>query len=94
MAVVRPIVSKDGLVLTNHHCGYDAIAELSSANKNYLKDGYWAPNRSAELSPRAFLCVSLFGWTTLLSASCLSLRPECLKPTGTVNEGNCNHREK
>ena len=45
------LISKDGLVLTNHHCGYDAIAELSSANKNYLKDGYWAPNRSAELKP-------------------------------------------
>jgi len=45
------IISKDGLVLTNHHCGYDAIAELSSAEKNYLKDGYWAENRSAEMKP-------------------------------------------
>lgn len=45
------IISKDGLVLTNHHCGYDAIAELSSAEKNYLKDGYWAANRKAELKP-------------------------------------------
>ena len=31
------IVSKDGLVLTNHHCGYDAIAELSTADNNLLK---------------------------------------------------------
>ncbi|MEY2692374.1 MAG: putative family serine protease [Bacteroidota bacterium] len=45
------IISKDGLVLTNHHCGYDAIAELSSAEKNYLKDGYWAENRAAEMKP-------------------------------------------
>ena len=45
------LISKDGLVLTNHHCGYDAIAELSSAEKNYLKDGYWAPNRTAEMKP-------------------------------------------
>ncbi len=45
------IISKDGLVLTNHHCGYDAIAELSSAEKNYLKDGYWAANRKAEIKP-------------------------------------------
>jgi peptidase S46-like protein len=45
------LISKDGLVLTNHHCGYDAIAELSSAEKNYLKDGYWAPNRKAEIKP-------------------------------------------
>lgn len=45
------IISKDGLVLTNHHCGYDAIAELSSAEKNYLKDGYWASTKSGELKP-------------------------------------------
>jgi hypothetical protein len=45
------LISKDGLVLTNHHCGYDAIAELSSAEKNYLKDGYWAANRKEELKP-------------------------------------------
>ena len=45
------MISKDGLVLTNHHCGYDAIAELSSAGKNYLKDGYWAANRKEELKP-------------------------------------------
>lgn len=45
------IISKDGLVLTNHHCGYDAIAELSSAENNYLKNGYWAANRKAEMKP-------------------------------------------
>ncbi|CAM3886496.1 MULTISPECIES: S46 family peptidase [Flavobacterium] len=45
------MISKDGLVLTNHHCGYDAIAELSSAEKNYLKDGYWAKSRAEELKP-------------------------------------------
>ncbi|MES2862912.1 MAG: S46 family peptidase [Bacteroidota bacterium] len=45
------LISKDGLVLTNHHCGYDAIAELSTAQKNYLKDGYWAANRKEELKP-------------------------------------------
>lgn len=45
------VISKDGLVLTNHHCGYDAIAELSTAEKNYLKDGYWAANKKGELKP-------------------------------------------
>ncbi|WP_295338583.1 S46 family peptidase [Flavobacterium sp.] len=53
------IVSKDGLVLTNHHCGYDAIAELSSAEKNYLKDGFWAKNRKEEMKP-ASLFVRFF----------------------------------
>ncbi|MEN9487933.1 MAG: hypothetical protein RL494_198, partial [Bacteroidota bacterium] len=45
------VISKDGLVLTNHHCGYDAIAELSTAEKNLLKDGFWAQNRQAEIKP-------------------------------------------
>ncbi|HMI06745.1 MAG TPA: S46 family peptidase [Flavobacterium sp.] len=45
------IVSKDGLVLTNHHCGYEAIAELSTADKNYLKDGYFAKDRKSEMKP-------------------------------------------
>ncbi|HRB71325.1 MAG TPA: S46 family peptidase [Flavobacterium sp.] len=47
------MISKDGLVLTNHHCGYDAIAELSSPEANYLKNGFWAANRKAELKPRS-----------------------------------------
>jgi len=46
------IISRDGLVLTNHHCGYDVIAELSSPEANYLRDGYWAPNRQSELKPK------------------------------------------
>lgn len=47
------IVSKDGLVLTNHHCGYNAIAELSTAEQNYLKDGFWAKEKSAEMKPKS-----------------------------------------
>lgn len=47
------IVSNSGLVLTNHHCGYSAIAELSTAEQNHLKDGFWAKNRSEELKPKS-----------------------------------------
>ncbi|OMQ09770.1 S46 family peptidase [[Flexibacter] sp. ATCC 35103] len=47
------IVSKNGLVLTNHHCGYNAIAELSTAEQNYLKDGFWAKEKSAEMKPKS-----------------------------------------
>jgi len=39
------LISKEGLVLTNHHCGFDAIAELSSPEKDYLTNGYWAPSK-------------------------------------------------
>lgn len=46
------VISKDGLVLTNHHCGYDAIAELSSPENNLLKNGFWASDRTQELKPK------------------------------------------
>lgn len=47
------LISKDGLVLTNHHCGYDAIAELSTPQANYLHDGYWAKDKAGELKPKS-----------------------------------------
>ena len=47
------MVSKEGLVLTNHHCGYGAIAELSSEEQNYLKNGFWAKDKSAEMKPKS-----------------------------------------
>ena len=47
------IISKEGLVLTNHHCGYDKIAEVSSAENNYLKNGFWAATKKDELKPKS-----------------------------------------
>jgi len=47
------IVSGQGLVLTNHHCGYDAIAELSSEEQNYLKNGFWAATLKDEMKPKS-----------------------------------------
>ena len=43
------VISPQGLVLTNHHCGYDAIQKLSSVEHNYLEDGYWAKSFAEEL---------------------------------------------
>lgn len=43
------IVSSQGLIFTNHHCGYDAIADASSVQHNYLKDGFWAANKAQEI---------------------------------------------
>ncbi len=43
------IISDEGLLVTNHHCGYGSIQKLSSIEHNYLADGYWAMNRSEEL---------------------------------------------
>ncbi|MFA5555850.1 MAG: S46 family peptidase [Flavobacteriaceae bacterium] len=47
------IISKDGLVLTNHHCGYDKIAELSTPENDYLTHGFWAKDKSEELAPKS-----------------------------------------
>ena len=43
------IVSEKGLLLTNHHCGYDAIQALSSVEHDYLTDGFWAKSIDEEL---------------------------------------------
>lgn len=43
------IVSDKGLIITNHHCGYSSVAGLSTVEKNYLKNGYWAKNQNEEL---------------------------------------------
>lgn len=43
------LVSDQGLLLTNHHCGYGAIQKLSSLEHDYLTDGFWAMNRAEEL---------------------------------------------
>jgi hypothetical protein len=45
------IISSNGLVLTNHHCGYGAINELSTTEKNHLKNGFWAGSLEEELKP-------------------------------------------
>ena len=51
------LVSNEGLLLTNHHCGYSYIQRHSSVEHDYLKDGFWAMNRGEEL-PNKGLTVS------------------------------------
>lgn len=43
------IISSQGLILTNHHCGYGAIQSKSTVEKDYLTDGFWAMNMKEEL---------------------------------------------
>src|SRR5690606_18132767 len=47
------IVLGKGLVFTNHHCGYGAIAELSSPENDYLTDGFWAKSLDEELKTKS-----------------------------------------
>ena len=51
-------ISKEGLVLTNYHCGYGQIQALSSVQNDYLQHGFWAKNRHEEL-PCVGLTVSM-----------------------------------
>lgn len=43
------IVSNQGLIFTNHHCGYEAIAKASSVKNNYLRDGFYAFSKDQEI---------------------------------------------
>ena len=51
------LISPEGLLLTNHHCGYGQIQQHSSVEHDYLRDGFWAMSRSEEL-PNKGLTVS------------------------------------
>ncbi len=44
------LVSKEGLLFTNHHCGYNNIATASTVEHNYLKDGFWAKSKGEEIA--------------------------------------------
>jgi Peptidase S46 len=46
------IVSNKGLIFTNHHCGYDAIASASTVENNHLKNGFYAMNMSQEIKSK------------------------------------------
>lgn len=43
------IISPEGLILTNHHCGYGAIQQVSTPEANYLDNGFWAMNKGEEI---------------------------------------------
>ena len=43
------IISGKGLVLTNHHCGFDAVQNHSTLEHNYIRDGFWANINNEEL---------------------------------------------
>lgn len=43
-------ISPDGLVLTNHHCGFSVIQQHSTVEHDYLKDGFWAKDRADEIA--------------------------------------------
>ena len=57
------VISREGLVVTNHHCGYSHIQKLSSPEHNYLEDGYWAMTRAEELPAKGLTVTFLESMT-------------------------------
>ncbi|GAA4469348.1 S46 family peptidase [Nemorincola caseinilytica] len=53
------MISDKGLLLTNHHCGYDAIANLSSVERNLLDNGFWARSMDEELPAKGVTALFL-----------------------------------
>jgi len=51
------LISDQGLMLTNHHCGFESIQKHSDVDHDYLKDGFWAMSKEEELANEG-LCVS------------------------------------
>jgi len=53
------MISENGLLLTNHHCGYGAIAALSTVQNNYLDNGFWAHSLKEELPAQGVTVIFL-----------------------------------
>ena len=62
------IISADGLIVTNHHCGYSSIQALSTDEHNYLMDGYWAMTRTEELPAEGLSITFLQSMTDVTDA--------------------------
>ena len=72
------MVSSEGLVFTNHHCGYNSIQELSSVENNYLKNGYTAQNLADEI-PAPGLTVTFLNRIEDVTEQVMSQIPADLK---------------
>ncbi|MBO5563567.1 MAG: S46 family peptidase, partial [Bacteroidales bacterium] len=62
------IISSEGLLVTNHHCGYSSIQALSTDEHNYLMDGYWAMTRDQELPAQGLSVTFLQSMTDVTDA--------------------------
>ena len=71
------MISGNGLLLTNHHCGYDAIAGLSTVERNLLDNGFWAHNLQEELPAK--------GVTALFLQRMVDVTTEVKAAVGTTN---------
>ncbi len=70
------IVSSQGLILTNHHCGYDRIQAHSSVDHDYLRDGFWAMTKEEELPNPGLAVVFLIRIEDVSEQVLANVKPE------------------
>jgi len=73
------MISDEGLLVTNHHCGYSSIQGLSTDEHNYLMDGFWAMNREQEIPVEGLSVTFLVSMEDVTSVLEKADNPEALR---------------
>jgi len=68
-------VSPDGLIITNHHVAFGAVQSLSSPERNYIRDGFLARDRSEEIPAPGYIVKVMSGFANVTSRFQSALRP-------------------
>ena len=79
------LVSSQGLLFTNHHCGYGAVQNHSTPEHDYLTDGFWAKSISEELSNEA-MCASFLQRIENVTDSIIPMLSDTMKETDRSNK--------
>jgi hypothetical protein len=74
------IVSSQGLILTNHHCGYGSIQSHSSVDHDYLKDGFWAKTKEDELPNQGLAVTFLIRIEDVTDQVLVNVKPGMSEP--------------
>ena len=90
------IVSSQGLLLTNHHCGYGSIQSHSSLEHDYLKDGFWAMSREEELPNPNLSVTFLISITDVTDQILADVKPGMSEEerSSAINEARSNIEKK
>jgi hypothetical protein len=79
------LVSSQGLLFTNHHCGFGAVQELSSTENDYLTNGFWAKSHKEEL-PNKGMCASFLQRIENVTDSIIPFLSDTLKESDRASK--------
>lgn len=79
------LVSSQGLLFTNHHCGFGAVQELSSTENDYLTNGFWAKSHKEEL-PNEGMCASFLQRIENVTDSIIPFLSDTLKESDRASK--------